>query len=205
MNSTLIIESQYFPPVDVYIAANHFSHIKIEQYDEYHKMSFRNRSVVMGGNGPINLSIPLLNGRSQKGIFKDVRIDPRTNWRSQHWKTITSCYNRSPWFYFYILDLERLFSARFTFLLDWNMACFEWVNRQLKFDIAVSLTEKFVDHYPDTVDLRNRFFPKNIQTFPANKKYNQVFSERTGFIPHMSILDLLFCEGKRAKEYLVNE
>jgi hypothetical protein len=39
-----------------------------------------------------------------------------------------------------------------------------------------------------------------ISHFPP---YYQVFKDKTGFLPNMSILDLIFNEGLRAKEYLL--
>jgi hypothetical protein len=92
-------------------------------------MSFRNRCQIVGAEGVIDLSIPLVRGRDQKALMKDVRISSAQPWQSQHWKTIVSCYSRSPWFEFYRDELEGLYRKQWNFLLDWNLVCFEWTQR----------------------------------------------------------------------------
>ncbi|WP_276485934.1 WbqC family protein [Paraflavitalea pollutisoli] len=168
-------------------------------------MSFRNRLVLAGAGGPVSLSIPLEEGRGQRKMTKDVRIANRYSWQSQHWKTIVSCYNRSPWFEFYRDELESLYSRQVNFLVDWNMACWEWTIRQLGWSTSISLTTQPVEKIEVTewLDLRNEVLPKNIhQRFRSPVLYRQVFEDRTGFLPHCSILDLLCCEGKNARALL---
>jgi hypothetical protein len=132
---------------------------------------------------------------------KEVRIDNRRAWQDQHWKTITSCYNRSPWFDFFHDELAGLYDRRFEFLVDWNRACFEWVTAKIGLPLEGHFMEK--EEAPDVMDLRNRLLPKSInQEFPEPVRYRQVFEERTGFIPNLSVLDLLFCEGKNAARIL---
>lgn len=197
----LLSDLQYFPSSIFYKNSYSFSDIIFEQYESYQKMSFRNRCIIIGANGIIALSIPLQQGRNQHSIIKDVRIAD-SKWQLQHWKSIQSCYSKSPWFEWYKDDLNKLYLTHFTFLLDWNLACFEWAARNLKLDHTVSLTEKFEGKVGgDVTDFRNKILPKNYKELPAIV-YHQVFENRIGFMPNVSILDLLFCEGKRAKELL---
>lgn len=161
-------------------------------------MSFRNRCVLAGGAGPVNLSIPLVEGRNQKRPAKEVRIDNKTDWQGQHWKTITSCYNRSPWFEFYKHELEILYGRPADWLVDWDRKCWDWVVGKLGVEIQVWDWED-----GDFLDWRNKLLPKTIsKTFPEPIRYRQVFEDRTGFLPHLSILDLLFCEGPQSVEIL---
>jgi len=208
-----------------------------EQYESYQKMSFRNRCRIAGAEGVIDLSIPLVRGRDQKALMKDVRISAAQPWQSQHWKTILSCYSRSPWFEFYRDELEGLYKKQWDFLLDWNLACFEWTVRVLGISIPVSLTESYEKGYPpdQVADWRGKILPKHRAGNTAGLSedmtrlsagmaglsacmtglsdagsaddsgmppYRQVFGERIGFIPNLSVLDLLFCEGKQAIRYL---
>ena len=201
----LIVDLQYFPTINLYKNSNNFSNIIFEQYEYYQKMSFRNRCQIAGGEGLINLSVPLEKGRDQKTLMKDVRIAAARPWQAQHWKTLLSCYSRSPWFEFYRDELEGLYKTRFDFLVDWNLACFEWSLKKLRLPVAVSLTDRYQPVYTsrEGVDLRGKFVPKNRtaeDTTPL--RYRQVFEERIGFIPGLSILDLLFCEGKEAIRYI---
>ena len=216
----LIIDSQYFPSIILYKTLSEFSNIVFEQYENYQKMSFRNRCRIAGADGPIDLSIPLVNGRDQKTIMKDVRISDRQPWQAQHWKTIVSCYSRSPWFEFYRDELEEMYKKRFDFLLDWNWVCFEWSLRTLGVSIPVTRTDVYRKVYAagEGEDWRGKIIPKDggaaggkeegqgrlsvAGMSDAVLKYHQVFEERTGFIPHLSILDLLCCEGKEAIRYI---
>jgi hypothetical protein len=134
--------------------------------------------------------------------MKDVKISSPQRWQKDHLKTIESCYNRSPWFEFYKDELQELYSKPFTFLLDWNLACLDWSFNKLNMPKNYSLTAEFIKNYGEGFDdRRNKILPKNHGELES-LKYRQVFEERTGFFPNLSILDLLFCEGKKARELL---
>ena len=200
---SLIIENQYFPCVNYINTLFQFSNIKIEQYEAYQKMSFRNRSVVAGSNGVVDLSVPLENGRNQRQLMKDVRISHLGNWQVQHFRTIESCYSRSPYFEYYRDGVWDLLQKKQPFLLDLNLAILDWLQKVLKFTGQVSLTEGYEKNYPEKVaDLRNRFLPKNRLEQEMGFRYTQVFENRIGFQPNLSILDLLFCCGPIAKKLL---
>ena len=201
----LIVESQYFPVVTLYKKSIEITNVKIDEYESWRKMSFRNRCVVAGANGPINLSVPLVEGREQKKAMKEVLIDNSKPWQAQHWKTVVSCYNRSPWFDFFSHELEGIYRQPFELLVDWNRTCLEWVNKKLGGRLHVEYTQGNFTRVsdPEAIDWRGKLMPKSIaQEFPEPVKYRQVFEERNGFIPHLSILDLLFCEGKNARRIL---
>lgn len=200
---TLLIESQYFPPISFYKTLIEVDILKIERYEHYQKVSYRNRCYIAGPNGVILLSVPLTKGKNQRTIMKDVRISNEEKWQALHWKTLTSAYRRSPWFEYFEDGLEGLYERKFDFLLDWNMACFEWADKVLGLEKPLSYTESFRKSYDPAegvLDRRDVLVPgKGDETLPP---YTQVFGERTGFVPDLSILDLLFCEGKRALELL---
>ena len=117
----LLIESQYLAPISLYLTLERSSNIVFEQFEIYQKRSFRNRSIIAGANGPVSLSIPLHEGREQKRFIRDIRIANQYDWQDQHWKTIVSSYNRSPWFEYYKSSLEKFYVKRFEFLFDWNL------------------------------------------------------------------------------------
>ncbi len=197
----LLSDLQYFPSLILYKYSYQYSDIVFEQYESYQKMSFRNRCIIAGANGSITLSIPLMEGRNQKTLMKDVKMQG-SKWQGQHWKSIVSCYNKSPWFEFYKDELGQLYSKKFTFLVDWNLACFEWSMKKLKLSCPISLTESFEEKVAEgTTDFRNKILPKNYKNFEAIR-YRQVFEDKIGFLPNLSILDLLFCEGKAAVDKL---
>lgn len=198
----LIIEYQYFPPAILFKTAYSCTHFILEQYENYQKIGFRNRCVIAGANGSIVLSVPLSQGRNQKCLTKEISIDNRSRWQARHWKTITSCYNRSPWFEFYADELHELYQTIFDKLVDWNTACLLWTFKKLELTLPVRLTDDWKPKYTgkDDDDWRNRLTPRSVnRQFPDYPRYRQVYQERTGFVPHLSILDLLLCEGKNAR------
>ena len=200
---TLLIENQYFGSVIYTTTLFQFSNIKIEQYEAYQKMSFRNRCVIAGSNGLIHLSVPLENGRNQRQLMKDTRISYSGRWQSEHLRSLESCYSRSPYFEFYRDEVWELFRKNEVFLMDLNFSILEWLQKVLKYPGSISLTDDYCQEYPASVaDLRNHFLPKNFQNLPMNLLYTQVFEDRIGFQPNLSILDLLFCCGPEAKNML---
>ena len=212
----LIVECQYFPSIIFYKISYSFTDIVFEQCETYQKMSFRNRCQIAGALGVLDLSIPLAGGRDQKGLIRDVRIAGDRNWQEQHWRTITSCYNRSPWFEYYRDGLEALFGKPVNFLVDWNLSCFEWTLRALGLNRMVGITEEYRTAYAseEGADWRGKLLPRDrekwgvaaagaaMPAWPVAPRYHQVFEDRVGFIPNLSILDLLFCEGKEAIRYI---
>jgi hypothetical protein len=185
-------------------------------------MSFRNRCRITGAEGVVDLSVPIAGGRDQKTVMKEVRIAAGRSWQAQHWKTIVSCYSRSPWFDYYRDGLQKLFEEPVEFLMDWDLRCLEWSLRALGMDRPILLTDRYQKVYdPELgVDWRGRLSLKSLEEWGAGGagvkadkgrsgrgldgvvRYRQVFEERIGFMPNLSILDLLFCEGKEAIRYI---
>ena len=200
----LIVESQYFASVIFYKISYNFSHIVFEQCESYQKMSFRNRCQIAGAQGAIDLGIPLVGGRGQKGLTRDVRIAGDRSWQAQHWKTIVSCYNRSPWFEYYRDGLEALYGRPANFLMDWNQDCLEWSLGVLGMTKVIRRTAAYQEVYMpgEGADWRGRLVPRDREKWGTAPRYHQVFEDRIGFTPNLSILDLLFCEGKEAIRYI---
>ena len=165
-------------------------------------MTFRNRCIISGANGLINLTVPIEGGRNQHTPMRDLKISNKENWQANHWKSIMSAYNKSPWFDHYRDDLEQLYKNRYELLWDWNMECFRWICDRMAIKLEVELADRYVAKYDvgEFEDWRNRLRPATInKEFPNPPKYHQVFSDRFGFIPNLSILDYLFCAGPRLR------
>lgn len=200
---TLLSDIQYFSPIIWYLRVSEVSNCIFDTYEPFRKMSFRNRCTLLGPNGPVNLSIPVEGGRGQKCLMKDVRVATTDRWQVRHWRTLTACYNRSPWFEYFRDELEVLYTRPVSFLMDWNLSCFQWMDDKMSIETKISVTTaRLPDVLPeDWDDWRGRLKPSSIRAaFPVVQPYPQVFEERFGFVPHLSILDLLFCVGPSALE-----
>lgn len=206
---SLFIDLQYFPSINWFKKCFKYKNISFFKYDNHRKMSFRNRMLLAGANGPLRLSIPLVDGRNEKQAYADVRIQPG-HWQRDHWRALVSCYNRSPWFDHYRDDLAVLMERPSTFLFDFNLRCLEWVEKSLKrklpyvvengLEACRVITER-------TDDCRDLFTPAGYQQWSVNEDtvepYMQVFHDRQGFVPGLSVLDLLCCEGPAAADRLL--
>jgi hypothetical protein len=171
--------------------------------EHFEKMSYRNRYYITGPNGIITLSVPLAEGREQRRAMQDVRIDNKTRWQVQHWRTLTSVYNRSPFFEHYGPSLQRLFTEPFEKLVDFNMASIHWLKQQLRLQFEEKLIEQYQkEHTGVSADLRKKFKPGIEKKAVEEHAYYQLFSERNGFLRNLSLLDLLFTEGPHSLQWL---
>ena len=199
---SLIIELHYFPSIIWYKRLIENSHIKIDPYEHFQKMSFRNRCMIDGANGPMILSIPITGGRNSRQPLNEIEIDFKTRWQDIHWRSIYSAYNRSPWFEFYKPELQGFYESRIEKLWDWNSSLFQWSLKKLNWNPQVQL-EKISKVESTDLDYRNKILPKNFKEFGVElPKYSQVFEARHGFTPNLSIIDLLFAEGPQASAIL---
>ncbi len=199
-----IIDYQYFGCINYYKNLFNYSNNIIEVCDNFQKMTFRNRCILVGSNGLVDLSIPIIGGRNKKQLMRDVKIDYSQTWQQQHIKTIRSCYGKSPFFEYFIFDMEKLLKCQYTFLIDLNQATFLWTKKLIQLSSNIAFSENFRVDYckQDIVDNRHKFLPKNFQQQNDSIIYTQVFADRIGFQPNLSILDILFCEGPNAKQLL---
>lgn len=200
----LITDLQCIGSVYYYSCLVKYDTLKIEQYEHYAKGTYTNRYYLAGPHGRILLSVPLLHSGRERTAFKDLKICNRDRWQALHWKTLTSAYRRSPWFEFYEEMLYPLYGRKFEYLMDWNLQAFNLVNSWLSLSWEISFTDEYEKSYPETFeDARNRFLPQNTLDSNGNSlRYHQVFEDRTGFIPGLSMLDLIFCEGRQARFFL---
>ena len=189
------LSSAYLAPVEYYTKLLAYDKVFVEQHDHYIKQTYRNRCTIAGPSGELALSIPTVKPDTLKCPMKDIRISDHGNWRHLHWNAIESAYNSTPFFEYYKDDFRPFYEKKYEFLLDFNEELRRLVCDLLDMQPAVVYTE----HYEPEVanDFRETIRPKHEGEDPAFRPepYYQVFREKFGFLPNLSIADLLFNMG----------
>ncbi len=196
-----ILASAYLAPISYYVLLHRYETTWTEVWDNYRKQTYRNRCTIATANGPLSLSIPVAKGDEQKVKMKDVRISDHGNWRHLHWNALQSAYMNSPFFEYYADEFALFYTKRWEFLADFN----EELQRKVCELIDISPDVRRTTHYeaePQGVDdYRERIHPRR-QPVAKTDTYYQVFASRFGFIPDLSIVDLLFNMGPESVLYL---
>lgn len=202
-----IIELHYLPSIQYFTKLLRYSVIVLEQEENFQKGTYRNRCILASANGPLLLSIPLDKGKNQQQNIRQVSISYQAPWQKQHWKSIQSAYGRSPFFEYYADEFQPFYQQHYSTLFEWNLQLLEKLIELLQLPVQLEYSSAFsLLPPPDCVDLRN-----NIQAKSSRQKedphffarpYPQAFLEKSGFLPNLSILDLLFCAGPQAIQIL---
>lgn len=198
-----LLTTAYWPPIHWFHLACRTPLVFMEACEHYQKGSIRNRCFVAGPNGLQRLSIPLLKGKHQQTPIRDVRISYSDAWQRLHWRSLTTAYGNAPFFEHYVDELAPFYHQKHHFLYDYNLECLHWLLRKLAIDLSVQETSAYAETAPGTVlDARPAAYPENLTV--KTPRYGQVFEERHGFLPNLSVLDLLFCTGRQAGEIIAN-
>lgn len=193
-----IIELQYFGNIYSYLKFINQTDVFFSAYENYVRALHLNRMKLMGANGPLLLSVPLEGGRDQKVKWKDVKINYAEPWQRIHWRGIHDNYRKAPWFEDYAPELQQLFLRKEKYLMDLNLKSMDYCLQRLKLKVDI------LAYSEEQAAKLSALRPKKNEPIPAENfpVYQQVFSERHGFIPNLGILDLLLCEGPFATDYL---
>lgn len=177
--------------------------IIFDNAEHFEKMSYRNKYRISGANNPVQLSIPLISGRDQRTSMANVQIFNEVKWQVQHWRTLVSVYKLTPFWEYYEQTLQILYEHEFRSLAAFNKATFLWTAKQLKITKTIQETDIFIACYPEeVVDIRGMKPSKERELHGDFPKYYQVFEDRVGFLPNLSIIDLLFSEGPNTTAWI---
>ena len=215
----VLLSTTYFGPVQWYQKLYRAEHVLIEQWEHFEKQSYRNRCLIATTQGIQALTVPVERGNAQSSklkaqssmlkaqTIKDIRISDHGNWRHLHWNALQSAYGESPFFDYYQDDIRPFFEERWTYLIEFNEAIRAKMCELLDIQPRVSYTESWREECgvrSEINDFRSSIHPKHPgadETFEP-RPYYQVYRQKHGFLPNLSILDLLFNMGPEAIFYL---
>ena len=201
----LLLSTTYFGPIQWYQKLYRAESVQIERWESFQKQTYRNRCIIATTNGSQALTVPI-ERQFTINCIKDIRISDHGNWRHLHWNALQSAYGESPFFDYYQDDIRPFFEQRWDYLLDFNEAIREKMCELLDIQPKVDYSKEFTVYSLSSCvpDYRMVIRPKNPEPDPdfTPKRYYQVYEQKHGFLPNLSILDLLFNMGPESIFYL---
>ena len=198
MNSLLL--PTYFPSISHFAVMAQSETITFEMEDNFQKQTNRNRTYIYSPNGIQLLNIPVKHSKTAHQKTKDILIENEFDWQKQHFKSLEAAYRSSPFFEYFEDDIVPIFEKKHAFLMDLNFEVLDTVTKCLRMKLDFGKTAEYFHEVSDFADFRHLANGKKDNN--SFEKYPQVFDDKHGFINNLSVLDLLFNEGKFAMDYL---
>jgi hypothetical protein len=195
---SVYLSTTYLGPVQYYCKLFSFDSVMMEANENYLKQTYRNRCMIATANGIESISIPIEHPKTDKILTKDIRISDHGNWRHNHWHALVSAYGMSPFFEYYADDFAPFYTQKYQFLFDFNEQLRLTICELLDIQPDINYTTEYLPTVSN--DFRTAIRPR--QPIADNSfsphPYYQVFKEKHGFLPNLSIVDLLFNMGPEA-------
>jgi hypothetical protein len=201
MSVKILISTAYLPPVEYFSLIYNADEALVEREENYLKQTYRNRCYLLSANGRQTLTVPVYLGSVHKTALKNIRIDYSKRWQQVHLRAMSTSYKASPYFEFYIEEVERIILKNHEFLIDLNTELTVAILKILGIKTSIACTSTFIPLGTIDYDFRYKITPKRRSDFII-KEYTQVFNYSSGFISGLSILDLLFNMGPDSLNYL---
>lgn len=195
--SPILLSTAYLPSVNYFSAVLKNETVFIEQHEHFIKQTYRNRCEILSSNGVLSLSIPLQK-KADKEIISEKRISYAENWQINHWRAITSAYKNSAYFEYFEDEFRPFYFEEHEFLMEYNTKLTNLILHILRQKKELHFTKEYEKEFLGS-DLRTSL---NRKQETINQKYYQVFGDKLGFIPNLSVIDLLFNKGLETVEYL---
>lgn len=198
--SNIIIHPAYFPSISTFVSIAKAGIVTFEMEDNFQKQTNRSRMYIYSPNGIQLLNVPIKHTKESHQRTKEVKLETAFDWQKQHFKSLEAAYRTSPFFEYFEEDLLPIFQKKHTFLMDLNMETMAIVSKCLGLKFDYDETAEYFHEVSDKTDFRSLINgKKDTATFDP---YTQVFGDKHGYLNNLSILDLLFNEGRYALDYL---
>lgn len=200
-----LVHPSYGMPIAQYAVIAQADKVFFEAKDNYQKQTYRNRKKIATSTGILQLTIPILHNKDSQERQQsfDVRIENTFHWQRDHWRSLKVAYQTSPYFEYYEDTFEPIYHTTCDKLIDFILALHEVIMDCLQLEKEIQHTASY-DKFPtNKTDFRHLILAKKAPTFRL-PEYHQLFREKHGYLPNLSVLDLLFNEGPNAISYLEN-
>ena len=207
---TVLTELHYLPSIPYFQQLLTADAVLLDAHEHYRKQTYRNRCLVLTAQGVQPLTVPVVDGaRAAKVPTSEIEVDYRQNWPHRHFRTLQTAYGNSPYFSYYADYLLDIYAQKPARLWDLNLALLRLLLRCLRWPLPIELTTEYLP--PATAqnsllrDCRDCLTPRLAAAGPepdtsSHPAYAQVFGP--GFVPGLSVLDLLFMQGPQAGQFL---
>jgi hypothetical protein len=200
-----LIHPSYFPSISHYVAMAQSEKIVFEMEDNFQKQTNRNRTYIYSPNGIQLLNIPVKHSKQIHQKTKDIKIETDFEWQKQHFKSLEAAYRSSPFFEYFEDEIRPIFEKKYDFLMDLNFETMNFVSKCLRMKLEYETTTEYFHEVDSNVILDFRILADGKKDNSIFETYTQVFDDKHGFLNNLSVLDLIFNEGKYALDYLKNQ
>ena len=201
----ILIHPTYFPSISHFVAMAQAEKIVFEMEDNFQKQTNRNRTYIYSPNGIQLLNIPVKHSKQIHQKTTDVKIETDFDWQKQHFKSLEAGYRSSPFFEYFEDEIRPVFEKKYTFLMDLNFEAMDIVSKCLRMKFGYETTTEYFREVDSNTILDFRTLAEGKKDGSQFENYTQVFEEKHGFLNNLSVLDLLFNEGRYALDYLKNQ
>jgi hypothetical protein len=198
--NSVVIDLQYLPSLEYFACLLSYQNVFLDLDTCYRKQTFHSRCHILTSQGVNRLVVPVCVGKSNLQ-YRDVRIGDGGRALRAHWNAICTAYGRSGYFSFLKDCFMPFFFGKYKFLVDLNFdllrVCFSVLGLEQVLNVydGKTVCANFVG-----VVVPKKGYAENGIYRPFS--YKQVFG--TEFVPNLSIVDLLFCQGSNAYSVLLN-
>ncbi len=206
-----ILHTTFFGPIQWYQQLYRSECVYLDGNERWQKQTIRNRCYIATANGVQALSVPIVHHTSPVSQTKNILISDHGKWRTEHWNALMSAYGESPFFDYYADDIRPFFTEKWELLFDFNLAIIHKMCELLDIDTHPQPLPKggtSIKPHPLSPSPKGEgeAFGKGGESLNPQPStftpYYQVYQQKHGFLPNLSILDLLFNMGNEAILYL---